>query len=127
MARSLGVLLLLMFGACGSSRPTSSGERSAPVTIAEATSVSSAAFHCYSWIHGPAFSTPCFRARPACDAAAQSMTDSGRDVIPCEAQASAWCALVGEERCFQTGGDCARYIEAFAVDGEPLPSCQTSK
>ena len=120
------MLVLLAVGACGSSRPAPEGERQSPPAIADATPVSSTAgFHCFSWIRGAAVSTECYRVRPACDAAAKSMTDSGRDVTPCEAKASAWCVLVDDERCFETGGDCARYMEVFAVDGQPLPSCQT--
>lgn len=128
MARVLAFVIALL-AACGSPRTPAGADTEEPVPAVFApvtdAGVKVAGFYCYSWVHGTEFSTPCYRTRDACDVASAEMQSAHRDVTPCEGMVTAWCALLDEERCFETGSQCARYLEAFAPEGKQLPSCQT--
>jgi hypothetical protein len=95
--------------------------------MAAAPPVADGAFHCFAWIHGPSFSTDCYRTEAECQAERARMEGGARPTIPCKTMVHASCAVFpdGQERCFGDAANCARYRAFVAKNGHPTGECAT--
>ena len=88
-----------------------------------------AEFHCFSWIHGPDFSTDCYRTAAKCESERKAMEAGARPTRPCEKVAGASCTMVGrrkmkkEERCFGNPNNCERYRAFVTGNGLDVTAC----
>jgi hypothetical protein len=88
-----------------------------------------ATFHCFSWIHGPEFSTDCYRDAAKCETERKAMEDGARQTRACQAVAGASCTSVGrrkmkkEERCFGNANNCERYRAFVTGNGLDVTAC----
>lgn len=88
-----------------------------------------AAFHCFSWIHGPEFSTDCYRTAEKCETERKRMEAGARPTQPCKKDIGASCTMVGrrkmkkEERCFGDPNNCERYRAMVTGNGLDVTAC----
>jgi hypothetical protein len=96
-----------------------------------------APYVCYSWVHGDAFATQCYRELGACETARdRSGFGHGEgDVTTCEPRTSAVCTTISrppehpdpEEHCYGSANDCERYLAYLArLDGFVTSACRGS-
>lgn len=89
-----------------------------------------ATFHCFSWVHGPEFSTDCYRTAAECDREQLSMKNGARDTTGCQPVQGAVCTRVSRppdpadhERCFSDAGRCAHYQAFVTGNGHAVTPC----
>jgi len=88
-----------------------------------------ATFHCFNWIHGPEFSTDCYRTAETCEVERKSMEAGARPTQPCKTVTGASCTMVGrrkmkkEERCFGDANNCERYRAFVTGNGLDVTAC----
>lgn len=90
-----------------------------------------ARFLCFSWVHGPDFSTDCFRSSKECEAERRHMKDGARDTTPtCRAVEGASCSVVtrppakaANEHCFGSASNCERYRAYVTGNGLTASPC----
>jgi hypothetical protein len=88
-----------------------------------------ATFHCFAWVHGPQFSTDCYRTAALCETERKSMEDGARPTRPCEKVTGASCTMVGrrkmkkQERCFGDPNNCERYRAFVTGNGLDVTAC----
>ncbi len=86
-------------------------------------------FHCFAWVHGPEFSTDCYRSAALCETERTSMEAGARPTRPCETVRGASCTKVGrrkmkkEERCFGDPNNCERYRAFVTGNGLDVTAC----
>jgi len=118
-----------------SESPSSSAAAPEPPASAAVVDAGAAApradFHCFSWIHGPQFSTDCYRGPDVCERERLAMKNGARETTPgCEKVAGASCTRVSRppapgdsERCFASANACARYRAYVQGNGLTVTPC----
>lgn len=101
----------------------------APAPPIDAASALADTFHCFAWIHGPQFSTDCYRSAALCETERKAMEAGARPTRPCEQVQRASCTMVGrrkmkkEERCFGDQNNCERYRAFVTGNGLDVTAC----
>jgi hypothetical protein len=136
--RAGALLLALASGhtACSSSdksaagRPAAAPARpAAPATpTAPGAQPTASGFHCFSWVHGDASSTDCYRSAEECEHERAGM--EGRAVAACEPASHASCVHLRRppatqelERCFGDDGACEHYRSFVQRSGHVVTAC----
>lgn len=102
------------------SEPPTSGPPAAEVPSQEAL------FRCFSWVHGAAASTDCYRSSARCEEARTALAEGSREVLPCRDAQRAWCTTLqrdGSERCFGANSVCERYRSFVQGNGLQTTGC----
>lgn len=147
MRCTLAVILLLGCSSPAAPPPEPPATAAPPVTAAtpavDAATVAPAApaepstlppppppqFHCFAWVHGPEFSTDCYRSPELCEQARKKMEAGARPTRPCERVAKVSCTAVGrgiskkEEHCFGDANNCERYRAYVTGNGLSALAC----
>lgn len=109
--------------------PVDAGPASEPLVNPAGDAGPRATFHCFAWVHGPQFSTDCYRTAAKCETARKAMEDGARPTQPCEQVVGASCTSVGrrkmkkEERCFGDPNNCERYRAYVTGNGLDVTAC----
>lgn len=121
-------------GSSASASPSSSSAAPAPASAAAPATGSAGArsdFHCFSWVHGPDFSTDCFRGAAICDRERIAMKEGARDTMECSKVKGASCTRVSRpptpgdsERCFGDANNCERYRAYVQGNGLTVTPCE---
>lgn len=98
---------------------------------AEVDAAARARFYCFGWVHGPEFSTDCYRTSAECERERLEMKQGSRDVMPgCSVTEGAWCTRVARkpntstrERCFGGAENCRRYESFVQGNGHTTTGC----
>lgn len=112
--------------------PQASAEPAASAAAPGAGSAAARAeFHCFSWVHGPEFSTDCFRSAAICDKERIAMKEGARDTTECSKVKGASCTRVSRppapgdsERCFGNANNCERYRAYVRGNGLTVAPCE---
>lgn len=108
--------------------PVDAGAAPEPL-VNPADGVPRATFQCFAWIHGPEFSTDCYRTAEKCEVARKTMAAGARQTAPCKTVTGASCASAGrrkmrkEEHCFGDAANCERYRAFVTGNGLDVTAC----
>lgn len=109
--------------------PVDAGAAPEPLVNPATDSGPRSTFQCFAWIHGPEFSTDCYRTAEKCEVAKKTMAAGARDTQPCKAVVGASCTSVGrrkmkkEEHCFGDAANCERYRAFVTGNGLEPTAC----